>query len=54
VVHAAILSDENCKFWWGFTGAFVGICCQDMTAQRIHADFDYFEYKKSEVQNIGS
>jgi len=48
-LDAAILSDENCKSWWGFTGAFVGICCQDMTGQRIHADFDYFEYIETEV-----
>lgn len=28
----------------GFTGAFVGICCQDLDGTRKHADFDYFEY----------
>ena len=27
-----------------FTGAFVGMCCQDFTGERIHADFDYFRY----------
>lgn len=29
-----------------FTGAFVGMCCQDMTGNRINADFDYFIYKE--------
>jgi xylan 1,4-beta-xylosidase len=27
-----------------FTGAFVGLCCQDITGERKHADFDFFEY----------
>jgi len=27
-----------------FTGAFVGMCCQDFTGERIPADFDYFAY----------
>lgn len=40
-----ILSDEagigeGCHF----TGAFVGIACQDVSGQQMHADFDYFEY----------
>ncbi len=29
----------------GFTGAFVGVCCQDLSGQNVYADFDYFEYK---------
>lgn len=27
-----------------FTGAFVGMCCQDFTGRRIAADFEYFKY----------
>lgn len=27
-----------------FTGAFVGLCCQDVSGTRKHADFDFFEY----------
>lgn len=27
-----------------FTGAFVGMCCQDFTGRHIEADFEYFEY----------
>lgn len=37
------LSDEFCQQGC-FTGAFVGICAQDLTGQRAVADFDYFEY----------
>lgn len=29
----------------GFTGAYVGICAQDMDLQRKEAFFDYFEYR---------
>ncbi len=29
-----------------FTGAFIGICCQDLSGQDVYADFDYFEYKE--------
>lgn len=46
VLDAHILSDEHCKSWWGFTGAFVGLCCQDLSGRRRHADFDYFEYRE--------
>lgn len=27
-----------------FTGGFVGVACQDVSGQQLHADFDYFEY----------
>lgn len=27
-----------------FTGGFVGMACQDVSGQQLHADFDYFEY----------
>jgi len=38
-LDATILSDDFDKL--SFTGAFVGLCCQDLTGQRRHADFDY-------------
>lgn len=44
VLDASELSDEACAEGW-FTGAMVGLCCQDLTGFRTHADFDYFEYK---------
>ena len=37
------LSDECCREGC-FTGAFIGICCQEMYRLRKYADFDYFEY----------
>jgi xylan 1,4-beta-xylosidase len=40
---ASILSDEYTEPH-KFTGAFVGVCCQDLTGRRKHADFDFFEY----------
>jgi xylan 1,4-beta-xylosidase len=29
-----------------FTGAFVGLCCQDLSGMKKNADFDYFEYRE--------
>jgi xylan 1,4-beta-xylosidase len=29
-----------------FTGAFVGVCCQDLAGTRRSADFDYFMYRE--------
>jgi xylan 1,4-beta-xylosidase len=40
---ASTLSDEACKEGC-FTGAFVGLCCQDLNGTGKVADFDYFEY----------
>ncbi|MFF2483856.1 glycoside hydrolase family 43 protein [Paenibacillus sp. NPDC058071] len=38
-----ILSDEYANPM-GFTGAFVGMCCQDLNNHTIYADFEYFKY----------
>ncbi len=43
VYDNSILSDEYC-YLSGFTGAFVGMCCQDISGTGKHADFDYFKY----------
>ena len=43
-INASFLSDEACREGW-FTGAMVGICCQDLTGFGKHADFDWFEVK---------
>lgn len=47
-----LLSDEHATRMaggyftdWGFTGAFVGVCVQDLSGERKYADFDYFEYQ---------
>jgi xylan 1,4-beta-xylosidase len=44
---ASILSDEaSAPGQPNFTGAFVGMACQDMAGSTLHADFDYFEYRE--------
>lgn len=46
---ASILSDEASRPGLpNFTGAFVGMCCQDMAGTGRAADFDYFEYRERE------
>lgn len=45
----SILSDDyvcndNGRYKAAFTGAFVGLCCQDLTGHTKHADFDDFSY----------
>lgn len=48
VLDATILSDDYYEeFGHGmFTGAFIGICCQDLASKGAYADFDYFSYKE--------
>ncbi len=46
-LDSSILSDDYGDDW-GFTGAFVGLACQDMSGRRIPADFDFFEYREIE------
>jgi xylan 1,4-beta-xylosidase len=42
---ASILSDEaGPPENPNFTGAFVGMCCQDLSGACLPADFDYFDY----------
>ena len=47
----SILSDdyyiENGEY--RFTGAFVGLCCQDCGVRDSYADFDYFVYREEDV-----
>lgn len=45
-MDASSLSDKACDQGW-FTGAMVGIWCQDMTGDAIAADFDWFIYNTS-------
>jgi xylan 1,4-beta-xylosidase len=46
-LDASILSDEAAVPGTpNFTGAFVGMCCQDLAGTRRHADFDWFEYRE--------
>lgn len=50
-LDGSILSDDyvrdgSNRYRPAFTGAFVGICCQDLTGHRQYADFDWFEYRE--------
>jgi xylan 1,4-beta-xylosidase len=46
-LDASILSDEAATPGTpNFTGAFVGVCCQDMAGTCRPADFDYFVYRE--------
>jgi len=49
VLDASILSDEAAAPGTpNFTGAFVGMCCQDTAGTAHPADFDFFEYTERE------
>lgn len=43
-LDSKVLSDEYMQRN-SFTGAFSGLCCQDLSGERLYADFDYFEYR---------
>jgi len=46
---ASVLSDEaSAPGAPNFTGAFVGMACQDMAGTGLSADFDWFEYRERE------
>jgi xylan 1,4-beta-xylosidase len=42
-MDSSILSDEH-AIPCGFTGAFVALCCQDLSGRGLHADFDFLSY----------
>jgi xylan 1,4-beta-xylosidase len=51
IFDASILSDEAAlPGTANFTGAFVGMACQDMSGAGQPADFDYFEYVERDYQ----
>ena len=47
-LDASVLSDDYYRQIGHimFTGAYIGISCQDLSGQGGYADFDYFEYKE--------
>jgi xylan 1,4-beta-xylosidase len=47
VLYTGLLSDEY-KRKLSFTGAFAGVCVQDINGTMLHADFDYFDYRDLE------
>jgi len=51
IFDASILADEaTAPGLANFTGAFVGMCCQDLAGTRMPADFDYFDYVDRDYQ----
>jgi xylan 1,4-beta-xylosidase len=51
VFDASIVSDEaGPPTLPNFTGAFAGVCCQDLAGTRRPADFEYFEYRERDYQ----
>lgn len=46
-LDGAVLSDDYSHL--GFTGAFVGLCCQDLSGRSLHADFPRFIYQENPV-----
>ena len=47
-IDARKISDEYTKDG-GFTGAFVGMSCQDFETSSAYADFNCFEYREFEL-----
>ena len=48
---ASVLSDEAAAPGTpNFTGAFVGVCCQDLSGTARPADFDYFVYRERDYR----
>ncbi len=57
VLDGSILSDDyvdNIQVMYRacFTGAFVGMCCQDLTNQEKTADFEYFQYEEMDWEPL--
>ncbi|WP_319562130.1 glycoside hydrolase family 43 protein [Marispirochaeta sp.] len=46
ILDSRVLSDEYMQRN-SFTGSFAGVCCQDLSGELLHADFDYFEYRRT-------
>ncbi len=47
VLDQSLISDEAGKGEGAsFTGAFIGLACQDISGQDCPADFEYFEYRE--------
>ena len=47
----SILSDDyvrdgSNRYRPAFTGSFVGLCCQDLTGNKLPADFEWFQYEE--------
>ena len=50
---ASILSDEaTAPGFPNFTGAFIGMACQDLAGTLKTADFDFFEYRERDYSPV--
>jgi xylan 1,4-beta-xylosidase len=49
LLDASKLSDDYGSILH-FTGAFIGLCCQDLKGHKLCADFDYFDYHVGNVE----
>jgi xylan 1,4-beta-xylosidase len=47
VLDSSKLSDDYSKNTLRFTGAFIGLCAQDLAGTKALADFDYFEIRRA-------
>ncbi len=59
ILDATILSDDYVRdggdrYRPAFTGAFVGLCCQDLSGNKIPAQFDWFSYNEEDYQFNGT
>ncbi|MEM8934509.1 MAG: family 43 glycosylhydrolase, partial [Acidobacteriota bacterium] len=59
VLDGSILSDDyvedlQIRYRPCFTGAFVGLACQDLSGQALHADFDWWAYRELAVPEARS
>jgi xylan 1,4-beta-xylosidase len=50
-LYMGILADEYGNKL-SFTGAFAGVCVQDLRGTSLHADFDYFDYRDTEGKQV--
>jgi xylan 1,4-beta-xylosidase len=53
ILNATILSDDyvrdgSDRYRPAFTGAFVGLCCQDLSGSKMPAHFDWFSYREED------
>lgn len=39
-----VQQDPSGRYRPAFTGSFIGLCCQDLSGQKLHADFDWIEF----------
>lgn len=48
-LYMGVLADEYAKKL-SFTGAFAGVCVQDLRGTKLYADFDYFDYRETDTE----